>query len=206
MNSNGWKNVHVALLIAVLVLMVWSGIHPADRTTWVMEVAPVWIGFALLIPTYGKFRLTNLLYVLLAVHMAILMVGGKYTYAEVPLFNWIRDTFHLSRNHYDRVGHFAQGFVPAILVRELLLRTSPLRAGKWLFVIVVFVCTGFSALYELIEWITAEILGSGADAFLGTQGDVWDTQKDMALAFSGAMAAQVLLARAHDRAIRNIRG
>lgn len=166
-----------------------------------MEVAPVIIGLALLVPTYRRFRLTSLLYVLLCVHAVILMVGGKYTYAEVPLFNWLRDTFDLSRNHYDRVGHFVQGFVPAILVRELLLRTSPLRPGRWLFTIVVFACVGFSAIYELIEWQAAVLLGSDADAFLATQGDAWDTQKDMALALVGAILGQLLLARSHDRAL-----
>ena len=190
---------HASLLILVLAVLIWSGIHPKDRMTWAMEVAPVVIGLALLLPTYRRFTLTPLLYGLIAFHCVILMIGGKYTYAEVPLFNWLRDTYDLTRNHYDRVGHFVQGFVPAILVRELLLRTSPLRPGKWLFTIVVCGCLAFSAFYELIEWQAAVALGSGADAFLGTQGDPWDTQKDMALALLGSILGQVLLGRVHDR-------
>ena len=197
--DRAWLRYHLALLAVVVVGLVWSGIAPNDRLTWAMEVAPVVIGLALLLPTYRRFTLTPLLYGLIAFHCVILMVGGKYTYAEVPLFNWLRDTFELTRNHYDRVGHFVQGFVPAILVRELLLRTSPLRPGKWLFAIVVCGCLAFSAFYELIEWQAAVALGSGADAFLATQGDVWDTQKDMALALLGALLAQLLLARWHDR-------
>jgi putative membrane protein len=129
------------------------------------------------------------------------MVGGHYTYAEVPLFNWIRDTFGLARNHYDRVGHFAQGFVPAMITREILLRTSPLRAGKWLTTIVVAVCLAISALYELLEWAVAAATGSAAEAFLGTQGDVWDTQKDIAICLAGALAALLTLTRIHDRAL-----
>mgnify|MGYP001390881790 CR=1 FL=1 len=190
---------HAGLLALVLAVLVWSGIAPRDRLTWAMEVAPVVIGLALLLPTYRTFRLTDLLYVLIAFHAVILMVGGKYTYAEVPPFNWLRDAWDLSRNHYDRVGHFVQGFVPTLLVRELLLRTSPLRPGRWLFTIVAFSCLGFSALYELIEWTAAVLLGSNADAFLATQGDVWDTQKDMALALVGALLGQLLLGRWHDR-------
>lgn len=190
---------HVGLLMLVLAVLVWSGLAPRDRLTWAMEVAPVVIGLALLLPTYRRFTLTPLLCGLIAFHCVILMIGGKYTYAEVPLFNWIRDTYDLTRNHYDRVGHFVQGFVPAILARELLLRTSPLRPGKWLFTIVVCGCLAFSAFYELIEWQAAVALGSGADAFLGTQGDPWDTQKDMALALLGSILAQLLLARVHDR-------
>lgn len=189
----------MGLLAIVLAVLVWSGIQPRDRMTWAMEVAPVVIGLALLLPTYRRFPLTPLLYGLIAFHCVILMIGGKYTYAEVPLFNWLRDTFDLTRNHYDRVGHFVQGFVPAILAREILLRTSPLRPGKWLFFLVVCACLAFSAFYELIEWQAAVALGSGADAFLATQGDPWDTQKDMALALLGAILAQVLLGREHDR-------
>lgn len=194
------------LLTVVLAVLAWSGVAPRDRLTWAMEVAPVVIGLALAVPTYRRFRLTNLLYVLLAFHAVILMVGGKYTYAEVPLFNWLRDAWDLSRNHYDRVGHFVQGFVPALLVRELLLRTSPLRPGRWLFTIVVFGCLGFSALYELIEWMAALALGSDADAFLATQGDVWDTQKDMALALVGAALAQAVLGREQDRQLAREKG
>lgn len=190
---------HLACLLTVVGVLLWSGIYPNDRTTWAMEVAPVVIGLCLLLPTYRRFTLTPLLYGLITFHCVILMIGGKYTYAEVPLFNWLRDTFELTRNHYDRVGHFVQGFVPAILARELLLRTSPLRPGKWLFTIVVCGCLAFSAFYELIEWRVAVAMGSGADAFLATQGDVWDTQNDMAMALIGAIVGQLLLARIHDR-------
>lgn len=193
------------LLLAVLAVLVWSGIAPNDRLTWVMEMAPVAIGLAIVLPTRRRFPLTNLLYILVAFHAIVLLVGAKYTYAQVPLFDWIRDAWGLTRNHYDRVGHFVQGFVPAILVRELLLRTSPLRAGKWLFTIVVFGCLGFSALYELIEWAAAVALGSDADAFLATQGDAWDTQKDMGLALLGAILAQFSLASRHNRELAGLK-
>lgn len=192
-------SLHIALLAIVTAVFVWSGIGPKDRFTWFLEVFPVIIGAAILIPTYRRFRLTNLLYVLLAVHAVILMVGGHYTYAEVPLFDWIRDAMGLARNHYDRVGHFAQGFVPAILAREILLRQRVVTGRGWLFFVVVSICLGFSAFYELLEWSVAELSGSAAEAFLGTQGDVWDTQKDMALALAGSILAQLILSKAHDR-------
>ncbi len=145
-----------------------------------------------------------LLYALLFVHGLILILGGHYTYAMVPLGEWMREAFGFARNHYDRIGHFAQGFVPAILAREILLRTSPLRPGKWLFTIVVAICLAFSAFYELIEWWTALIGGHGAEAFLGTQGDIWDTQNDMFQALLGAITAQLLLARVHDRQLARL--
>ena len=154
--------------------------------------------------TYQRFRFTQLVYSLCALHAIILMVGGHYTYAEVPLFNWIRDTFGLARNHYDRVGHLAQGFVPAMVTREILLRTSPVGPGKWLTTLVIAVCLAISALYELIEWGVAEATGTAAEAFLGTQGDVWDTQKDMALCLDGALAALLSLTRIHDRALATL--
>lgn len=186
------------LALTILVLM-WSGLAPKDRGTWFMEVAPVFIALPLVALTWRRFPLTTLLTVVITLHAVVLMVGGKYTYAEMPLFNWLRDEFHLSRNHYDRVGHFMQGFAPALVARELLLRTSPLRPGKWLAVVVVLSCLGISALYELIEWGAAMALGEGADAFLATQGDVWDTQKDMAMAGVGAIVALLLFSRWHDR-------
>lgn len=192
------------LLSIVLGTLGWSGISPRDRLTWAMEVAPVIIALPLVLLTWRRFPLTRLLCGLITLHAVVLMIGGKYTYAEMPLFNWIRDTFHLSRNHYDRVGHLMQGFVPAMVARELLLRTSPLRPGKWLFALIVLACLGISAIYELIEWQSALILGSGADAFLGTQGDPWDTQCDMALAGIGAILSLLLLSRAHDRALSSI--
>jgi putative membrane protein len=188
-------------LASVLCVFVWSGWTPKDRLTWVLEVFPVIGAVPLLIATRRRFPLTTLAYGLIAVHAIILMIGGRYTYAEVPLFNWIRDAFHLSRNHYDRLGHFAQGFVPAIVAREVLLRRTPLRRGGWLFFLVTCVCLAISAAYELLEWTTAVTSGSAADAFLGTQGDPWDTQKDMLFAGIGALAAQLTLTRAHDRQI-----
>ena len=188
------------LLAGVLVLLALSGVAPqTDRLTWLLETAPVMIGAALLVATWRKFPLTPLLCWLIAGHAVILIVGGYWSYSEVPLFNWLRDALGWSRNHYDRVGHLAQGFVPAILAREILLRRSPLCPGKWLFFLVLCVCLAFSAFYELIEWGSAVALGDGATAFLGTQGDPWDTQWDMWLALLGAAASLVLLAGAHDR-------
>jgi putative membrane protein len=194
-------HVHGALLAAVLLVLVWSGIGPYDRYTWFLEVTPVLIALPLLGFTYFRFRLTTLLYALIAAHAVILLVGGHYTYARVPLFDWLRDALGLERNHYDRVGHFAQGFVPAMITREILLRTTPLKRGRMLFFLVVCVCLAISAVYELIEWIAAELAGDAAADFLGTQGDPWDTQKDMALAGVGAVTAQLALRRAHDRAL-----
>ena len=195
-----------ALLGAVLVLLGWSAIGPHDRFTWFLEVAPVLIGAPILLGTYSRFPLTPLLYTLLALHAAVLIVGGHYTYAEVPLGFWAQDAFDLARNHYDRIGHLAQGFVPAILARELLLRLTPLQAGKWLFFLVLSVCLAFSAFYELIEWWVAAATGSAAEAFLGTQGDPWDTQWDMFLALIGATTAQLLLGRLHDRQLARLLG
>jgi putative membrane protein len=184
----------------VAAILVYSGLDPvADRMTWLLETLPVMLGLLILPLTYRRFPLTPLLYRLLAVHAVILIVGGHYTYAEVPLGNWLRDALELSRNHYDRLGHLAQGFIPAILAREILLRRSPLRAGGWLFFIVACICLAFSAFYEMIEWWTALISAEAAEAFLGTQGDPWDTQWDMFLALIGALSSQLLLARRHDR-------
>ncbi len=191
------------LLLAVAVFLILSGIDPeADRLTWFLETAPVMIGIAILVPSYRRFPLTPLSYHLLALHACILIIGGHYTYAEVPLFNDLRDAWGLSRNHYDRIGHFVQGFVPAIIAREILLRRSPLSPGKWLFFLVTCFCLAFSAFYEMIEWWVALISEEGATAFLGTQGDNWDTQWDMFLALCGALCAQALLAPWHDRQIK----
>jgi len=193
----------VLLVVTVGALLV-SGIHPYERGTWWMEVAPVLIGLPLLVATRRSFPLTPLLYRLLFLHALILIVGGHYTYARVPLGFWVRDLLDLSRNHYDRLGHFAQGFVPAILTRELLLRCSPLRPGKWLFFLVVCVCLAFSAFYEMIEWWAALLGGEAAESFLGTQGDPWDTQWDMFLALVGALTALVSLPRIHDRELARL--
>lgn len=193
------------LLALVSLLLLASGVDPvADRYTWFLETLPVMLGVPLLLLTGRRFPLTPLLYRLLAVHAVILIVGGYYTYAEVPLFNWLRDTLELSRNHYDRVGHLAQGFIPAILAREILLRLSPLRPGGWLFLIVTSICLAFSAFYELFEWWIALLSEQAASAFLGTQGDTWDTQWDMFLALVGAITAQLTLARLHDRQLRRL--
>lgn len=181
--------------------VVLSGIDPYDRPTWALEVAPVVIGIAILAGTYRRFPLTRLAYRLLILHAFVLVVGGYYTYARVPIGFAFQDLFELSRNHYDRFGHLVQGFVPAILVRELLLRTSPLRPGVWLAITITSVCLAFSALYELFEWLTAVVAGGGAVAFLGTQGDPWDAQWDMFLALIGALLAQVSLSGLHDRAL-----
>ncbi|MEY2919029.1 MAG: rane protein [Pseudomonadota bacterium] len=189
----------LTLLIIVALGLVWSGIGPHDRLTWVLEVVPVLIAVPLLVWTARSFPLTPLVYVLIAVHSLILMYGGHYTYALAPLGDWMRDVFGFTRNHYDRIGHLMQGFGPAIVARELLLRTSPLRPGKWLFALITLSILGVSACYEFTEWWAALAGGDAAGAFLGTQGDVWDTQWDMFLAGCGAIAAQVLLARIHDR-------
>ncbi len=188
------------LLTAVVMLLIASGIDPvADRLTWALETFPVIIGILLLVPSRQSFPLTPLLYRLLALHALILIVGGYYTYAGNPLFAWLQEMLDLSRNHYDRLGHLAQGFIPAILAREILLRRSPLQPGGWLFLIVTSICLAFSAFYEMIEWWVALAGEESADAFLGTQGDVWDTQWDMFLAMIGAISSQLLLRHLHDR-------
>jgi putative membrane protein len=181
-----------------------SALHPYDWTTWLLEVFPVLVAVPLLWITYDRFPLTPLLYRLVFLHALILLTGGQYTYARVPVGAWFQHAFNLSRNHFDRLGHFAQGFVPAILSREILLRKSPLRSGKWLFFLIVCICLAFSAFYELIEWWSAETLGTAANDFLGTQGDPWDTQWDMFMALVGALAAQFLLGREHDRELGNL--
>ena len=193
-----------ALLGVGAIALAVSGVAPHDRLTWVLEVAPILIAVPVLIATARRFPLTPLAYRLIFVHALILMVGGHYTYAEVPLGDWVADALGLVRNPYDRLGHFAQGFVPAIVVREILIRRSPLRPGKSLAFLVVCVCLAISATYELVEWWAALIGGENADAFLGTQGDQWDTQWDMFMALVGAVAALVLLGRLHDRQIARL--
>ena len=187
------------LLAIVAIALVASGLDPYDRLTWWLEVLPVLIAVPLLVATRRRFPLTPLLYWLIAIHALVLILGGHYTYARVPLGFWMQEWFDFERNHYDRIGHVMQGFAPALVVRELLLRTSPLVPGRWLFTIVVFSVLGVSATYELIEWWAALASEEAATAFLGTQGDVWDTQWDMFLAGCGAIAAQLLLGREHDR-------
>ena len=194
----------IGLLIADLVVLAWSATGPSDLFTWWCEVIPALIAGGVLLATGRRFRLTNLAYGLIALHAVILMVGGRYTYAAVPVGNWVRDALHLARNHYDRVGHFAQGFIPAIVTRELLLRKSPLKRGAWLFFLTTCVCLAVSAFYELIEWWVAAAKGDGANDFLGTQGDVWDTQWDMFVALCGALIAQLTLRTVHDRALAGL--
>lgn len=191
------------LWLAVFMLVfVWSAIRPADTLTWILEVAPAVIGLVVLLATRKNFPLTGLVYGLILVHCIILMVGAHYTYAEVPLFDWIQDVFGQARNNYDKLGHFAQGFIPAMVAREVLIRKDVINGRAWLNFLVVCFCLALSAAYELIEWAVAEMTGGSAEAFLGTQGYIWDTQSDMAFALTGAIAALVLLGKLHDRQLK----
>lgn len=187
------------LLALTGLAVVLSGIGAYDRMTWFLEVLPILIAAPLFVAMWRRFPLTPLLCRLLFLHALILVVGGHYTYARVPLGFWVQDWLHLARNPYDRLGHFAQGFVPAILVREVLLRCSPLRPGKWIAFLTVSVCLAFSALFEIWEFATAMALGQGANDYLGTQGDPWDTQWDMLMCLSGAIVSVLTLSRLHDR-------
>ena len=192
------------LLVITLAMLALSRVGALEPGTWLLEIAPILIIAPILVLSARRFPLTPLVYRLLFVHALILMLGGHYTYAKVPLGFWVQDALGLARNHYDRLGHFAQGFVPAMLAREVLLRRSPLGRGKWLTFLVVCICLAFSATYELIEWLAAVLGGSAADAFLGTQGDVWDTQWDMFMAGVGAVSALLLLSRVHDRQLARL--
>ena len=194
----------IGLLAAGGACLALSGLQPYDRTTWLLEIFPILIAVPVLLLTARRFPLTPLVYRLIFVHALILMLGGHYTYARVPFGFWIQDVLDLARNPYDRIGHFAQGFVPALIAREVLLRRSPLVRGKWLFFLVCAVCLSVSAVYEFIEWWAAVLGGSAAQDFLGTQGDVWDTQWDMLMALLGAVTAQLLLGRAHDRQLARL--
>ena len=187
------------LLGSMVVLLVWSGIHPHDRFTWWLEVAPIFIGVPALILLYPRLRLTPLVYTLIWIHCGILMLGGHYTYAQVPLGFWMERWLGFTRNHYDRIGHLAQGFIPAMLAREIFIRRSPLAGSRWLPFMVICFCLAFSAFYELVEFWTALAEGSAATDFLGTQGDPWDTQWDMMLALIGAIVSLLLLSRVQDR-------
>ena len=197
----GQQRILYALLAAFAAVALWSVLWPHDYFTWVLETFPAFLGLAALVLTYRRFPFTTLVYVLVLLHASILFVGGHYTYAEVPLFNWIRDHFHLARNDFDRLGHFAQGFVPALISREVLLRNRIVLKRGWLFFLVLSICMAISACYELLEWRVAVFSGSAADAFLGTQGDPWDTQEDMATAGVGALCALLFFSRWHDRLI-----
>ena len=200
----GMSRTNTALLVLFLAVFVWSAVRPHDWFTWFMEIFPAMIGIALIAATHRRFPLTPLLLTLLTLHAIILMAGGHYTYAEVPLGFWMKRAFGLARNDYDRIGHFAQGFVPAILAREIFIRRDVVRSRGWMFAIILLVCLGISAAYELLEWSTALSAGARADDFLGTQGDPWDTQEDMATALAGALTALVLMSRLHDRQIDSL--
>lgn len=192
-----WISIFVTVLI-------WSGIHPHDTFTWFLEVVPALIGFVILAITRKTFPLTPLLYTLILVHCIILMVGGHYTYAEVPLFDWIKELFNQTRNNYDKLGHLAQGFVPAMIAREILIRKQVVNGKYWLAIIAISFALAFSALYELIEWWVALSTGEDAEAFLGTQGYVWDTQSDMGTALLGAILAILLLSLWHDKQLKHV--
>lgn len=185
-------------------VLAWSGIHPKDYATWFLEVAPALIGVVVLGATYNNFRLTPLSYILILIHSIILMVGGHYTYAEVPFFDWLKEYFAMQRNNYDKVGHLAQGFIPAIIAREILLRKTVVTKAGWLHFIVVCICLAISAFYELIEWWVAILSDEAAEAFLGTQGYIWDTQSDMATALLGAVLALLLLSKTHTDQLMEI--
>lgn len=187
------------LLFLLFVLLIWSGINPKEYFTWFLEVLPAVLGILILVLSFKKFRFTNLLYLLIFIHCAILIIGGHYTYAEVPLFDWIREAFEQSRNNYDKLGHFAQGFVPAMIARELLIRKNVIQNKSWLFFIVVCIALAISAAYELIEWLVSILSGEGGDSFLGTQGYIWDTQSDMLFALIGSIIALITLSKIHDK-------
>src|SRR3989344_6044776 len=191
------KTKHLCMLAIAGIVFVWSGIRPHDYFTWFLEVIPAIIAFIIILITYNRFRLTNLVYGLITVHAIILMIGGHWTYAEVPLFNWLRDIGIFSRNNYDKIGHLAQGFIPALVAREILIRASPLKNSKWLNFLSVCVVVALSALYEIIEWWVSLASGGAGGSFLGTQGYIWDTQSDMFLALVGAIVSLLLLSNIH---------
>ncbi len=194
----------VIWLLIFAAIFIWSSINPKDYLTWFLEVIPALIGLIILAVTYKKFPLTYLLYFLILVHCIILMIGGHYTYAEVPLFDDFKSMFGFERNNYDKLGHLAQGFVPAMIAREILIRKKVISTVPWRNFLIVCFCLAFSAFFELIEWWAALLSGEEADAFLGTQGYVWDTQSDMAWAALGAISALVLLGKWHDKQIRGL--
>jgi putative membrane protein len=198
------KTGFIVWILIYMIVFIWSAVEPKDFFTWVLEVLPAMIGAVLMALTYKSFRLTPMLYILILVHMIILMVGGHYTYAEVPLFDRLSEIMGWSRNNFDKLGHFMQGFEPAILAREILIRNHAVNGKGWLNLFILSICLGFSALYELIEWQVALWSKEAADSFLGTQGYVWDTQSDMGYALVGAITALLLLSRWHDRQLRDM--
>ena len=202
--TNEPRRLHLALLLVVAGVISWSAWRPFDRLTWWLETSPGLVAIVLLAATYRRFRLTTFCYVLIALHICVLCVGGHYTYAQVPLFDWLRPIFGWQRNHYDRLGHLMQGLVPAIAAREVIIRLDVVRRKKWIPFLVISICMGISAFYELLEWWAALIGGSAANQFLGSQGDVWDTQSDMFWALIGAVCALVFLSYFHNRALRKV--
>ena len=195
---------HAALFSIAMLVLVWSAINPKDYLTWALEVFPAIIGLVVLAVTYKKFKFTSFVYTLILLHCCILFVGGKYTYALNPLFDWVQDVFSQERNNYDKVGHFAQGFIPSLIARELLIRWNIVHGRKWLFFLVLSIGMFISSSYELIEWFVSVSTGESADAFLGTQGYVWDTQSDMLYALVGSLVALILFAGHHDRKIKEM--
>lgn len=193
------------LMVLFLVGLIISGINPHDYFTWLLEVFPAIIGFVVLVITFNKFRFSTLTYLMILIHCYILFIGGHYTYAEVPLFDWIKESLHQTRNNYDKVGHFAQGFIPALIVRELFLRHQIVKKGTWLSFLTICVCVFISVNYEFLEWFVAELSGQSADSFLGTQGYVWDTQSDMLYAMMGAISMIISLSRIQDKQIEKIK-
>jgi len=193
----------ILILLFVLGLAL-SGINPHDYTTWILEVFPGVIGFIILLVTFKRFRFTDLTYILILVHCYILFIGGHYTYAEVPFFDWIKEIFHQSRNNYDKLGHFAQGFIPAVIVREVFVRQNIVKKGGWLSFLTVCECMSISVFYEFLEWFVAITSGQSAESFLGTQGYVWDTQSDMLFAFIGAVCMILFLSKIHDKQMKNV--
>ena len=196
--------IKILWIVVYLAVLIWSGIQPKDQFTWFLEVVPAVIGAIFMLVTYRSFRLTPILYFFILLHCIVLMVGGHFTYAEVPLFDWLQDALNMERNNYDKLGHFMQGFVPALLAREILIRKDVVNGTQWLNILVVSVCLAFSAFYELIEWWVALATGGDAEAFLGTQGYVWDTQSDMMLALIGAVVCLLLLSKRHNYQIQDI--
>ncbi len=193
------------LLVLVMIFFVWSGVNPHDsRLTWVLETAPFMIAFPVLLLTYKRFQFTSLLYTIIAIHAIVLMLGGHYSYAKVPLGFWMEDWFGWTRNNYDKIGHFMQGFGPVLYARELLIRTSPLKPGKWLNVITVSIAMAISAIYEIIEWLSSLSNPADTEAFLGTQGYIWDTQTDMFMCFIGAIVGLLFFSKLHDRYLNRL--
>lgn len=197
-------NIHRILIFLFFAGLALSAIHPHDYFTWLLEVFPAIVGFIVLAFTFKRFRFTNLTYTMVLLHCYILFIGGHYTYAEVPLFNWIKEAFDQSRNNYDKAGHFAQGFVPAMIVREIFIRRHVIQNRSWIPFLTVCVCMSISVFYEFLEWFVALLSGEAGDSFLGTQGYIWDTQSDMLYATIGAITMVILLSGLHDRKIREM--